>query len=170
MANTITNSDDVIDSRDVIERIQELEAEREALAETLEETRSAHEEAEAAKADVDSGDADADHDLAGKLDDLATRLEEARHELEEWDDQNGEELKGLKKLNDEGESLDDWEYGVALYRESYFVEAMQEMVQDIGDLPKNIPAYLEIDWEATAKNLRVDYTEIEFDGVTYLGR
>lgn len=117
MATNISNSDDTIDSRDVIERIEELEAEREALAETLEETRSAHEEAEAAQAAVDEGDEEADHDLASKLDDLTTKLEQAQHE-------NGDELKSLKALQDEAEGYCDWTDGAQLIRDSYFTEAM----------------------------------------------
>jgi DNA repair exonuclease SbcCD ATPase subunit len=167
MASSISNSDDTIDSRDVIERIEELEAEREALAETLEETRSAHEEAEAAQAAVNEGDEEADHDLASKLDDLTTKLEQAQHELTEWDDENGDELKSLKALQEEAEGYCDWTNGAQLIRDSHFTEAMQELCEDIGDLPKDIPGYLVIDWDATASNLRADYTSVEFGGVTY---
>lgn len=60
----------------------------------------------------------------------------------------------------------DW-YPVSLIRDSYFVEAMEEMVKDIGDMPANVPNYIAIDWDQTAENLRVDYTSCEFDGVTY---
>lgn len=60
----------------------------------------------------------------------------------------------------------DW-YPVGFIRDSYFTEAMKELVEDIGDLPKNAPAYLVIDWEATADNLRVDYSSVEIDGAIY---
>jgi len=60
----------------------------------------------------------------------------------------------------------DW-YPVTLIRDSYFATAMQELCEDIGALPKDLPCYIVIDWEATARNLRVDYTSVEFDGVTY---
>jgi hypothetical protein len=33
-----------------------------------------------------------------------------------------------------------------------------------------LPDWIVIDWDATADNLKVDYTEVEFDGVTYLVR
>lgn len=60
----------------------------------------------------------------------------------------------------------DW-YPLTLIRDSYFVEAMRELVEVIGDLPKEFPSYIEIDWDATARNLRVDYSSVEFNGVTY---
>jgi len=60
----------------------------------------------------------------------------------------------------------DW-YPLTLIRNSYFVAAMRELVQDIGDLPRDIPSYLEIDWDATAENLRVDYSSVDIGDLTY---
>ena len=99
----------------------------------------------------------------------------ARYEyIEDSDDE--EELEEAQKINailDDlcgyGGNVDwrgDW-YPITLIRDSYFVEAMQELMQDIGDLPRNIPDYLAIDWEKTANNLRVDYSNIEIDGTDY---
>lgn len=63
----------------------------------------------------------------------------------------------------------DW-YPVTLIRESYFTDYCQELCEDIGDLPRDLPSYIEIDWEATARNLAVDYSEVDVDGVTYFYR
>ena len=60
----------------------------------------------------------------------------------------------------------DW-YPVTLIRDSYFINYAQELCEDIGDIPKNLPSYIEIDWDATARNIRVDYSATEIDGVTY---
>ena len=43
-------------------------------------------------------------------------------------------------------------------------------MSDIGDLPKNIPRYIEIDWDKTADNLKQDYTSVTFDGADYYVR
>jgi hypothetical protein len=142
MSREISNSDDIIDSRDVIKRIEELEDERQDLVDALE---GVGEDAEAKEA--------------------------ATEALDEWDDDNGDELKSLKALAEEGENCGgDWAYGATLIRETYFVEYCIQMVQDIGDLPKDIPGYLEIDWDKTADNLRQDYSEVDYDGETYLIR
>ena len=94
--------------------------------------------------------------------------------IEDSDDE--EELAEARKINaildDLGGYGDDeqWRgkgYPLSLIRDSYFVEAMQDFVQDIGDWPRDIPAYMEIDWEKTADNLRVDYSNIEIDGTDY---
>jgi len=41
------------------------------------------------------------------------------------------------------------------------------LLEDCGDIPKNLPSYIEIDWETPARNIRVDYTAVEFGDVTY---
>ncbi|EIP87405.1 hypothetical protein A33K_15424 [Burkholderia humptydooensis MSMB43] len=63
-----------------------------------------------------------------------------------------------------------WEgrwYPVTLVRDSYFEDYARELVEDIGDLPKGLPAYIEVDWAATARNIRADYSSVEFDDVTF---
>lgn len=120
MANTIGNMDDVIDSRDVIERIEELQA---------------------------------------MLNDTP----------DDFGEDDGEELRALLALQEEVKGYcPDWEYGAQLIRDSYFEQAMDEMLEDIGDLPRDLPSYLTItvDYEA----LQQDYTAVEFDGITYWTR
>ncbi len=79
-----------------------------------------------------------------------------------------EERTQLLALQEEAEDYaPDWKYGVTLIRESYFVEYCQQSLEVSG---YDLPHYIVIDWEATADNIRVDYTEVDFDGVTYLVR
>jgi hypothetical protein len=126
MPREISNSDDVIDSRDVIKRIEELEEE-------IGYTNS---------------------DNAGM----------SGHDTSEL----ASELEALKALEAEAEPyVSDWRYGEALIRDSYFKAYACELVSDIGDLPRDLPSYLVIDWDATAENIRADYTSVDFAGVTY---
>lgn len=121
MRREISNRDDVIDSRDVIERIKELYA------------------------IVIDPSADMQDRLAANP-----------------------ELNALQALQLEAEPYaPDWTYGTTLIRDSYFVEYVEELLKDCGDLPQNIPGYIVIDWEATADNIRQDYTSVDFDGVTF---
>jgi len=128
----ISNMDDVIDVRDIIARIEELESELEGFT---------------------------DADSPGVV--ACTRVE----------------LKQLQSLMDDMKGYGgdeqwrgDW-YPITLIRDSYFVDAMKELCEDIGDVPrageKGFPSYMVIDWEATADNLRADYSSVEFDSVTY---
>ena len=134
-----SNCDDVIDSRDIIARIEELESELEAVLDGYQ----------------DAQDCIKNNGSQEAL--------EAMPELEE--------LATLQKLAEEGEQYaDDWRHGATLINVEYFTEYCEELVKDIGDLPADTPDYLVIDWEATADNLKEDYTEIDFDGTPFYVR
>ena len=117
----INNHQDVIDSRDVIERVKELE-EREA-----------------------------------NITDEATEGEL-------------EELAKLRTLTEEAASSE-WEDGVTLINEDYFEDYAREFASDIGAIQDamNWPCSC-INWERAAEELQMDYTEVDFDGVSYLYR
>lgn len=154
----IDKNDDVIDSRDIIARLKELNDEREGLADALQEARDALAEHEG----PDDEDLDDEETDGGKLNAAVTKAEEA---LSDWDDENGDERKELEALDEEGrDNSSEWDDGVTLIAEDHFTEYCEEMVKDIGDMPQNIPSYLVIDWSATAENLKADYSTIEWDG------
>lgn len=120
MAQEITSSEDIIDSRDVIERIEELTVPTDELT------------------------ADEAH-----------------------------ELVALTDLAEQGQEFDDWEYGVALVRDSYFVRYAQELADEINDVGGDAGIkwpFTCIDWEQAARELQHDYTPVTFDGVTYWTR
>jgi hypothetical protein len=164
----IDNNDDVIDSRDVISRLEELKDEREALTDAVQEWEDENlDTLKELEQDAPFGGQEKEDALV----ELRSAYEKLTDAVKEWDDDNGEELKALEALNEEGEnSADDWTHGATLVRESYFEEYAQQLVEDIGDMPKGVPSYIVIDWAATAENLKADYTEVDYDGVTYLVR
>ena len=57
-----------------------------------------------------------------------------------------------------------------LVNDSYFAEYARDLVEDCGDIPRDLPHYIVIDWDATADNIRQDYTAFEFNGRTFWGR
>lgn len=60
----------------------------------------------------------------------------------------------------------DW-YPITLIRESHFTDYVQEMLEDCGVIPANLPHYVHIDWQRTAHDVGMDYSTTEIDGVTY---
>lgn len=151
-----TNQDDVIDSRDVIARIVELEDDLETLMERQRDLDDAIVVAAGQEQNTQS---------------LWVQRDRVHQELKDWHDSNSQELKALQALAAEAENYaGDWQHGATLISLDYWPTYAMEMVQDKGDLPRNIPNYVVIDWEATAGNLAVDYTEVDFAGATYLVR
>ena len=130
----------MFDVRDVMARVEELESERDSFTDG---------------ADTESGTealaklwADENTDDAAELATLTELLEEVKG--------NGgdEQWRG------------DW-YPVTFVRDSDFTDYARDLCADIGDVPRDMPSYLVIDWDATAGNIQQDYTSIEFDGDTY---
>jgi len=106
--------------------------------------------------------------------DVIARVEELREDRDgetHWDAETAEELKMLEALLTDlcGNGGDEqWEgewYPVTLIRDSHFNDAMDEMLEDCGDIPKDLPCYLSI--TVDYKALQMDYSSTEFDGVTY---
>lgn len=122
----IDNTQDIMDSRDIVERIKELEADKELASE--EPATYAFSEDE--QAELDS-------------------LQAVVAELEQYGDDKPED-------------------GITLIRDSYFEDYAQELAEEIGAISKDRtwPNYC-IDWERAARELQMDYTSLEFDGVTY---
>jgi len=61
-------------------------------------------------------------------------------------------------------------FPITLISEDYFVDYVKELLIDCGDLPKDIPHYIEIDWQKTAENIAVDYSVIDFNEKTFFYR
>lgn len=153
----------VIDSRELIERLEELESDRTDLEDELETCLEAHDDA------VKAGDTTAAL-AAGE------EAQKAADDITEWDDDHYDELEVLRKVNEQGEDyVPDWRHGETLIAEGHFTEHATEYakelahdigaVQGAGDWPVN-----HIDWESAASELLHDYTEIDIGGSTYLVR
>jgi antirestriction protein len=105
--------------------------------------------------------------------DVIARVEELR----DIDQPDVDELRELASLNDfleecKGNGGDEqWEgdwYPVTCIRDSYFENYAQELAEDIGSIKSDAQwPYTCIDWEKAARELQMDYTSVEFDGITY---
>ena len=162
---TISNSDDIIDSREVIARLDELQSDRDDLELECDDAEEAFltiagvSYDNATQDDIESDDAEAAEGVV-----LARRAA-----IAEWDNDNGAELKALRELADEAEGYcPDWKYGAPLIRDSYFKSYAREYAEDTGELDKNLSwPHSCIDWDDAARELQMDYTAVDFDGVTY---
>lgn len=194
-----TRFDDIIDSRDIIERLEELEENRKPWAAgwnmpgylpdsepgafaAWADARD-YIEAELTRAADDAEDEEeaAEYTLAAaRMPDLDEDQEFGatigrghwwitRSESEFKLPEEADEYRALKELAEEAAQYsEDWEYGATLVRDSYFETYAQELAEDIGAVnndatwPNNC-----IDWERAARELQLDYTAVDFDGVQY---
>lgn len=160
----VNNNEDILDTRDVLERLEELESERADLVDAVavEEVTVCH--------------------IHPHAEDVGCHCSTCRPlerpcgcagcELREWDEEYGDELRALESFWSEIEnSIGDYQHGETLIRESYFEDYARELAEDSGvmDNASNWP-FTCIDWERAARELRMDYSAVDFDGVIYYGR
>ena len=145
MRNAPSNTDDVIDSRDIIARIEELQ---EVLAEVP-----------CSFVTLASPECSPDCPECKGCGTVQPTV----------NDDDVAELAALLKLADEAEGCAaDWKHGETLIRDSYFRDYAEELAEDIGAInheaswPNNC-----IDWDRACWELQMDYTSVDFDGVTY---
>jgi chromosome segregation ATPase len=151
--------DDIIDSRQVIARLDELQDEHEGLKEALGEWQEALSEL----ADDESATEDDKEKAQAEYDD-------ADSALSDWLEENESEFEALKTLNEVGESYaGDWDHGATLVLDSYFEDYARQLAEDIhgGEMRNASWPFDHIDWNAAAEALKADYTEIEVDGESY---
>jgi hypothetical protein len=159
---TISNGDDIIDSRDVIARIEELASEHEALTEAVTEAQDALDA-------YNAGSGGERHDTDSE--NLRAALDAANLALDEWtsgDDQ--EELSALRALEDDASGYsDDWRHGATLIRDSYFEDYARETAEDMHGSEMRAASWPFdcIDWEQAAGELQQDYTSVEYGDETY---
>lgn len=157
----VNNSQNIIDSRDVIARIRELESDMEGLINAITEANTSLADFVPEDGAVESNEANLEN-----LQDEVRRAEEA---LADWDDAT--ELAALLSLRNEADGCSDWQHGEPLIRESYFETYARELAEDVCDMkqadkwPFNC-----IDWARAENELAQDYTTVDFDGVDYLIR
>ena len=95
---------------------------------------------------------------------LAATLED--DEAEEYS-QIRQLLNDLRGNGGDEQWRGDW-YPLTLIHEDYFQEYAQELAEDLGyKMSEQSWPLTHIDWEAAAEALLMDYTSVEFDGVTY---
>ena len=158
MTNTLDLTTDMIDVREIIERIEDLEDDLLACFNEQQEIE---------------GDATETNDPDNGL--FIEWLKVTTHD-------DAQELLKLKNIMDEMKGYGgdeqwrgDW-YPVTLIAESYFVEYIKDLIHDCYDMPKEMHSgdwpyrHMTIDYDAAAKEAEADYMTIEIEGVDYFYR
>ena len=166
---TISNTDNIIDSRGIIERIDELTGDFQALVD-----------------DIEAAETDGEREMAFSalstwlightniVPDLKTLGEPTFDDVSEWaSSDSAHELKALLALADEAECSPGWSHGETLIHEDYFTNYVEELINDCYELPKEFNSgawpwrHMTLDYEAAADEEKQNYMEVNFDGETY---
>jgi hypothetical protein len=163
----ISNRDDVIDSRDVIAKIEEMKEEIFDMIDGME---------------IDGID-DADdliNHVAKKIDhsedcstcDMIITALVYNGKTSDDLDEAIDELKPLADLAGEASDYaEDWDHGETMIRGTYFKEYAQQLADDIGAIDSSATWPMNcIDWDQAANELKQDYTEVDFNGISYFIR
>src|SRR5215831_14568570 len=118
MSNAISNSDNLIDSRDVIARIEELQA-----GETCDECNGSG----IVTPNVDEEGNQPEDEDCPSCQGRGTRV----------NDDDADELKALEALAEEAEGYCDWTGGATLVADSYFERYAEQLAEDIGAIDRN---------------------------------
>lgn len=133
---------DYIDTRDLADILDDLEARAAAVSEFIENNLDVADDATAIAANPD---------LDPLTDDEETQLAE---------------LRGLA-----GQVGSEWRHGETMIPEDDFEDYARELAEDTGMVSDDAEWPLRhINWFAAAAELRADYTTVEFEGTTYLFR
>ena len=98
------------------------------------------------------------------------RLEE--EEIESWKSDWEDELKQIEEIDIIENECSEFSFGETLIDEDDFEEYCQEFIEDCGYISKDMPTIISnnIDWAGIADDMKQDYSEIEYQGNTYLYR
>jgi hypothetical protein len=116
------------------------------------------------------------HDYLAELEErqqAAAQADQTRHEDEELAPLNEDEQLDLAELQAMRDGIEDWQFGETLIPEDEFIDYVRQLAEDVGDINSEQSSrwpYNHIDWPAAADDLREDYTEYTYGGVTYLAR
>lgn len=156
---TISNCDDTIDTRDLIRHVDDL-------YDTL---CSMHDDY--IQALYEAGDYPDGHDEDEVKEEL-TKYHPLDTFIEECEDCEADEYKSAKAFLEDVESnTSEAHSGETLIHEDHFEEYAEQLADDIGAIdPKAGWPLNHIDWESAARELSHDYSEVDWDGQTYLVR
>jgi len=158
----------ILDTRDLYERQQELQEELDDLEQAVADAQEVHDEALEARNDCE--DAEEQETLADTLNEATAALEDAQEALTDWQEENQEELDDLNSL--ESEVGREWMHGETLIDEDDFTRYAIDLAEDLyGSEMRNASwPFSCIDWDQAARELQQDYSSCEFQGTTYLFR
>ena len=106
----------------------------------------------------------------GDFDELIEHIDNSDNkDVEEWRDDKVYDFEHIDEINELEDEITNFFYGKALIPEDDFTEYCEDMVNDCYGM-KNVPSFVKynINWEGVASDLSVDYTNVTYQGESFL--
>lgn len=160
---TLNWTDSTIDSRDIIERYENLKGDYDTLLDALEEAHSNH-----------RFHNNSDESSLAKCEAVEECLNHAQEDLYQFNQSfEKDEMDTLAEIIKQGEDSPDWSYGSTLINSDYFTDYTEELINDCYELPKELTSgkwpycHIKIDYEGAAHQLKNDYFTIDIEDQTF---
>lgn len=106
-------------------------------------------------------------DMTDSYDDILMEEEE----IQDWKEGWSEEIEHIEEIDSIEEEIgSEFDYGTTLIHEYDMEEYVKDLLEELGYIPKDFPSWIEIDWSATADNVKQDYSEVTYQGTEYFYR
>ena len=106
------------------------------------------------------------------FDELTKHISNSDNEdVEEWRDDKVYDFEHIDEINELEDESTEFSFGETLIPNDDFTEYCKDMVEDCYNL-KDVPDFIKdnINWEGVASDLGVDYSNVTYQGVSYLVR
>ena len=105
-------------------------------------------------------------DMTDSYDDILMEEEE----IQDWKEGWSEEINHIEEIDSIEDEVSEFNDGTTLIDESDMEEYVEDLLKEIGYIPKDFPSWIEIDWSSTTDNVKEDYSEVTYQGTEYFYR
>lgn len=92
-------------------------------------------------------------------------------DVQEWKEENNNDFDHIEEIDYIEYNVSEFSFGATLIEDNEFEDYCRDLVNDCYDLG-NVPTFIKdnINWSGIASDLSVDYSEVNYQGESYLVR
>ena len=109
----------------------------------------------------------------GNFDELIKHIDNSDNkDVEEWRDDKVYDFEHIDEINELEDEITEFPFGETLIPEDDFEYYCEELMEEFGYINKDTPQLIKnnIDYKGIAEDMKYDYTEVTYQGNSYLGR
>ena len=106
------------------------------------------------------------------FDELIKHIDDSENEdVQEWKEDNSDDFEHIEEIDELEDEISEFSFGETLILEDDFTEYCEDIVNDCYNL-RDVPGFIKdnINWKGVALDLEVDYTNVTYQGKSYLVR